>query len=207
MSAQQTVGFFGKLYCKFYLFKIPRVWGILWLKFFKMAYPGFSIGKRPRVYGAFSIHLMNGGRVEIGDDFHLVSEPRRAATTLFGRAQLTAFPDATIKLGNHVGLNGTAITAKKRVEIGDHTMIAQNVIIVDTDFHSKSPENRWGNVTTDLDKEVIIGKNVWIGMNSIILKGSRIGDNSILGAGSVLAGEIPANCIAAGNPARVIKDL
>ena len=53
----------------------------------------------------------------------------------------------------------------------------------------------------------IIGKNVFIGTRSIILKGSKIGDNTIIGAGSVVAGEIPCNVIAAGNPCKIIKKL
>ena len=57
------------------------------------------------------------------------------------------------------------------------------------------------------DKRVIIGKNVWIGMNSLILKNVTIGDNSIIGAGSVVVKDVPKNTIAAGNPAKVIKDL
>ena len=56
-------------------------------------------------------------------------------------------------------------------------------------------------------KPVSIGENVFIGCNSIILKGATIGDNTTIGAGSVVSGTIPANCIAAGNPARVIKRL
>jgi len=146
--------------------------------------------------------------MEVGDDFHLVSEPRRSAITQFSRGQFTVFPGAVIRLGNHVGLNGTALTAKRRIEIGDDTMIAANVIIVDSDFHTKwPPERRWTIATQEYDEEVIIGRNVWIGMNTVVLKGTRIGDNSIIGAGSVVTGAIPPNCLAAGNPARVISVL
>lgn len=146
--------------------------------------------------------------MEIGDDFHLVSSPRRSAITQFSRGQFTVFPGAVIRLGNHVGLNGTAVTAKRRIEIGDDTMIAANVVIVDSDFHVEwPPERRWTTNTSEFDEEVIIGRNVWIGMNTIVLKGTRIGDNTIIGAGSVVRGHIPGNCLAAGNPARVIRTL
>ncbi|GIR03084.1 MAG: hypothetical protein CM15mP12_6150 [Gammaproteobacteria bacterium] len=56
-------------------------------------------------------------------------------------------------------------------------------------------------------KEVEIEENVWIGERSIVLKGSKIGKNSIIGAGSVVAGDIPENCIFAGNPAKFVKKL
>ena len=56
-------------------------------------------------------------------------------------------------------------------------------------------------------KEVVIEDNVWIGEKSIILKGTKIGKNSIIGAGSVVSGEIPENVVYAGNPAREVKKL
>jgi acetyltransferase-like isoleucine patch superfamily enzyme len=85
-------------------------------------------------------------------------------------------------------------------------MVAPNVIIVDSDFHQAwPPETRFISDTSAFDKEVKIGCNVWIGMNTLVLKGSVIGDNSIIGAGSTVTGEIPPNCIAAGNPAIPIK--
>ena len=204
----KTVGFLGKLYCAIYIYRLTRLWGTLYLWFFKKAYPGFTVGRNAKIWGAFSLQLMEGGRMVIGEDFYLVSEPRRSAITQFSHAQFTVFPGACISLGRHVGLNGTALTSKCRIEIGDDTMIAANVIIVDSDFHSAwPPELRWSTSTKEFDKEVTIGRNVWIGMNTVILKGSRIGDNSIIGAGSVVSGDIPANVIAAGNPARVIRAL
>lgn len=203
--SERTVGFWGRIYCGMYIYRLTRLWGSIYLWFFIRAYPGLKVGRNPKVWGAFSLQLMEGGRMEIGDDFHLVSEPRRSAITQFSRGQFTVFPGAIIQLGKHVGLNGTAITSKRRIVIGDDTMIASNVIIVDSDFHVKWPtESRWNSSTAEFDEEVIIGSNVWIGMNTLVLKGSRIGDNSIIGAGSVVNGEIPANCIAAGNPARVL---
>jgi acetyltransferase-like isoleucine patch superfamily enzyme len=57
------------------------------------------------------------------------------------------------------------------------------------------------------DRRVKIGKNVWIGVNCIILKGVTIGENSILGAGSVVVNDIPPNVLVRGNPAKIIKNL
>lgn len=208
MAEEKTVRFLGKLYCHIFLYWLPRLLGVLSLKFFFSVYPGFKIGLRPKVWGRFSMQIFQGGRLEIGDDFHLVSEPKRSAITLFGLGQFTVFPSAIIKIGNHVGLNGTAITSKCCVEIGDETIIGPNVIIVDSDFHNTwPPESRWETSTQENDGEVKIGRNVWVGMNTIILKGSHIGDNSVIGAGSVVTGDIPADCIAAGNPARFQRDL
>jgi acetyltransferase-like isoleucine patch superfamily enzyme len=85
-------------------------------------------------------------------------------------------------------------------------MIAGNVIIMDSNFHNPWPPNeRLFFSGPQNDENVIIGKNCWIGLNSIILKGVNIGDNSVIGAGSLVLTDIPPNCLAAGNPAKVIK--
>ena len=82
-------------------------------------------------------------------------------------------------------------------------MIASDVTITDSDWHGIY--DRTDYVATP--KEVIIEENVWIGEKSIILKGTKIGKNSIIGAGSVVSGEVPDNVVFAGNPAREIKKL
>ena len=82
-------------------------------------------------------------------------------------------------------------------------MIASDVTITDSDWHGIY--DRTDYVATP--KEVIIEDNVWIGEKSIILKGSKIGKNSIIGAGSVVSGEVPENVVFAGNPAKEVKKL
>ena len=82
-------------------------------------------------------------------------------------------------------------------------MIASDVTITDSDWHGIY--DRTDYVATP--KEVIIEDNVWIGEKSIILKGSKIGKNSIIGAGSVVSDEVPENVVFAGNPAKEVKKL
>ncbi|WP_281277633.1 acyltransferase [Leptospira idonii] len=121
----------------------------------------------------------------------------------------TFSPSAQIKIGNGVGVNGVSITARtKTISIGDGTIIAANVCIMDSDFHSIfPPENRLTNPGLELDSDVIIGKNVWIGTRAVILKGVTIGDNSVIAAGSVVTRSIPENSIAGGVPATVKKSI
>ena len=168
----------------------------------------FFIGSNFKVWGSVIIKIIGEGSIKIGKNAHLVSDPKRSYITLFSKVQLTAYDSGKIEISDNVALNGTTITSKKYIKIGQGTMIAPNVIIVDSDFHQIWPsDKRFISSTSKFDKKVDIGKNVWIGMNSTILKGSIIGDNSIIGAGSVVSGIIPANCLAYGSPAKFIKTL
>jgi acetyltransferase-like isoleucine patch superfamily enzyme len=114
--------------------------------------------------------------------------------------------EAVIEIGNNVAINNcfTAICLSN-ITIDDNTLIGFNVTIMDFDAHGIEPDLRRGN--PGKHGAVHIGRNCWIGSNAAILKGVSIGDNSIIGLGSVVTGNIPANVIAAGNPCRVIKEI
>jgi maltose O-acetyltransferase len=87
-------------------------------------------------------------------------------------------------------------------------MLGANVTIADTDFHSLHPAQRSGHAHPTVGIAAVrIGKRVFIGTNAIILKGVTVGDNSVVGAGSVVTRSIPENSIVAGNPCRVIRAL
>ena len=112
--------------------------------------------------------------------------------------------NGSISLGNYILISpGTSIRSAERIDIGDSTMIASDVVITDSDWHGIY--DRTDYVATP--KPVKIHKNVWIGERSIILKGTQIGENSIIGAGSVVNGNIPPNSVYAGNPAKEVKKL
>jgi acetyltransferase-like isoleucine patch superfamily enzyme len=190
--------------------KIQLLKGKISILYNLLLYPNFKIEKPYWVWGKLFIRMYepNNQFISIGKELRLVSNPYRAGITLFSPSKITTFNNSIVKIGNHVGLSGTVISCRKSISIGDYTMIAPNVIILDTDFHPLwPPENRWTEQGLEYDKEVVIGSNVWIGMNTIILKGSIIGDNSIIGAGSVVSGTIPPNVIAGGNPAKVIREM
>ena len=110
-----------------------------------------------------------------------------------------------IYLGSNVMLNyGCVILDVSFVRIGDDTLIGPNTHIY-TACHSMDAGERKKNI--EFGKPVTIGKNVWIGGNCCILPGVTIGDNTVIGAGSIVTKDIPNNVMAAGNPARVIKKL
>ena len=119
----------------------------------------------------------------------------------------------SIYIGNDVvvGMNCTFVD-NEEIRIGDRVMIAPNVQIY-TASHPVLPQERfianWQEVSATFfrtwAKAVVIGDNVWIGGGAILLPGVTVGENTVIGAGSVVTHSIPANCMAAGNPCRVIR--
>ncbi len=101
--------------------------------------------------------------------------------------------------------NNVQVIAEERVTIGEHCLIGDAVLILDSDFHNLSPSSRHN--LPGLSAPVILGDNVFVGSRSIILKGVTIGKDSVIGAGSVVVRSIPPGVIAAGNPAKVIRPL
>lgn len=88
--------------------------------------------------------------------------------------------------------------------IGDCVLIGPNVTIA-TAGHPIEPELR--QQAAQFNVPVRIGNNVWIGANSVVLPGVTIGDNSVIGAGSIVTRDIPANVVAVGNPCRVLREI
>lgn len=97
---------------------------------------------------------------------------------------------------------GVRISSGSRITIGDNCMMASGVYITDADWHGIYDRAGFGKALP-----VSISDNVWIGDRAMICKGVSIGENSIIGAGSVVVNPVPANVIAAGNPARVLRVL
>lgn len=130
-----------------------------------------------------------------------------------GRQQQCIFfvgENAELKIGNNVGMSATAIICDKHIRIGDDVKIGGNVVIYDTDFHPLDPTLRKVRAFEKyhtMRKDVVIENSVFIGAHSTILKGVHIGENSIIGAGSVVTKSIPENEIWGGNPAKFIRKL
>ena len=107
---------------------------------------------------------------------------------------------AHIVIGDNCGFSGTVISSPLSIKIGNNVRCGANTLITDTDFHND--DSRAGN-----NKETIIDDNVWLGVGVKVMKGVHIGKNSMIGAGSIVTKDIPANVIAAGIPCKVIKNL
>ena len=183
--------------------------GFLSLMFYRIIFKNIRTGQNIKCWGRMLISKSPLSSITIGNSCVLVSSKLRATIAIFSPVKISAYNKSVIIIGDKVSMNGTCITCRSTsVQIGDNTMIASNVIIVDSDFHAPwPPEDRTHNMGYERDSSVKIGENVWLGMNTIVLKGVSIGDNSIITAGSVVVENIPANVVAGGVPARVIKSL
>lgn len=122
-----------------------------------------------------------------------------------GKTVLFAGQRGHIEIGNGVGISNCVIFSQMCINIGDETCIGAGCKIYDTDFHSVNPDYRLNGNTDIPALPVVIGKRVFIGANVTILKGVTIGDEAVVGAGSIVTKDIPAGEIWAGNPARFIR--
>lgn len=162
------------------------------------------------------IFAKKGSNLTIGDNVTVKSSFLSNLVGLYSRSIIvTRHPEAYIHIGNNVGISGATIYARKGISIGDNTAIGGNCKILDNDFHPIEAEARLqllqdahgGESELVPTREIKIGKNCFIGCNSIILKGTELGDGCVVGAGAVVAGKFPPNSVIVGNPGRVIKTL
>jgi acetyltransferase-like isoleucine patch superfamily enzyme len=112
---------------------------------------------------------------------------------------------AEIVIGEGSRFSGTVIAAAEQILVGKGVLCGANVLITDFDWHPVEPHLRHNGQA--LSKRVIIGDNVWLGVNSIVLRGVKIGKNSVVAANSLVTHNVPANVIAGGNPCMVLKRL
>ena len=144
-------------------------------------------GKLPLLYTA--------GEVKLGARLGLRGPTVRCE---IGAAEKSAF----LHIGNRVYMNnGASVVAHCGIEIGDGSFVADYVTITDSNFHALDPQH------PPRSAPVVIGRNVWIGTRTLVMPGSKIGDHTVVAAGSVVRGDLPPRVLAAGNPAQPVKDL
>ena len=126
------------------------------------------------------------------------------------RSQICVLQGASLKIGDNTGMSQVAITCAKRIVIGSNVKIGAGTLIFDTNFHStdyRLRRNRVDDSNNSIKADVVIEDDCFIGARCIIGKGVHIGARSIIAAGSVVVKDIPRDCIAGGNPCRVIKQI
>lgn len=140
------------------------------------------------------LYRMRGGTVRTGKMLKV--------RNYVARSEIGAGPNAQLIIGDGVFINqGVSVVASQHIEIGAETMIGDFAAIYDSNYHQIDPDH------PDVAAPVTIGANVWLGRGSIVLPGSKIGDHTVVAANSVVRGSLPARVLAAGNPAKVVREL
>lgn len=167
---------------------------------------GARIGKNFNVMGSASI--AGSGNIVIGDNFCMTNGCAiNPISSNVNGAFFTDSADATITIGNNVGMSSTRMWIHDSLSIGNNVKIGAGVLLIDTDCHPISYKVRRNSNEGTFSAPIVIEDDVWVGAQSIVLKGVTIGARSIIGAGSVVTKSIPADCIAAGNPCKVIRKI
>lgn len=170
---------------------------------------GINIGKHMKLIGWPFLFRYPKAQIHIGDSCSINSSFFANLIGLYQRTIMVARCEGIIEIGDCVGISGSTLYAREKIAIGNHVTIGANTKIFDNDFHHLSAEARrmGGGERQLVTKPVVIGDDVFIGCNCIILKGTTIGNGCVIGAGSVVHGEFPDCCVIAGNPARIVKEI
>ena len=148
-----------------------------------------------------NVLLEQGAHIETTQSFELFKSTQQPAlilgrfSSIYPPTMFDLGPAGRVAIGAHTMLNGPRIICDREIQIGDYCLIAWNVILMD---NYRAPRE-------NIPRPIRIENNVWIGFDSIVLPGVTIGENSIIGARSVVRESVPPNCTVAGNPARIVR--
>jgi len=151
-----------------------------------------SVGRLSRISGRLTVK--NKGEFVVGRNVSFHAKPFQSSISVNKRA--------TLWVGDNVFFNyGIDIGCTKSIRIGSNTIIGPMVNMIDSNFHPVDVDDR------SQSRDIIISDNVWIGRGALILPGVTIGCNTVIAAGSVVTRDIPANVLAGGTPAKVIREI
>ena len=149
-----------------------------------------QLGERSWLYSNFAFRhykSMQPTGVKIGHD-----------TGLYNGTFFDLGPNGEVTIGNFCTLVGAIFATNGKVQIGDYSFLAHEVVLADS--FGAVPGGK-----KDSANGIIIGENVWIGANAVLLGGTKIGDGAIIGAAAVVDFEVPSHSIVAGNPGKIMK--
>lgn len=158
-----------------------------------------ALGKFATIIKPWYVEVF-GSPVSVGDHVTIVAtSDHRVRLSVWSDEQVSG----QIQIGDYVIIcPGVRVSSASKIHIGDNCMLASGVYLTDSDWH-----DIYNRIAIGKTDPIHITDNVWIGDGAIVCKGVSIGENTIIGAGSVVVNSIPSDCIAAGNPARVVKHL
>jgi acetyltransferase-like isoleucine patch superfamily enzyme len=160
-----------------------------------------SVGKRFRMEQL--PYLVGRGRIVLGEGVRLSGKPAFGFSNCHDDS-----PVLTVGDHSFIG-HGCTFTVGRSVTVGARCLLARDVKVYDLDGHPLDAARRAAGERPDQDdcRPVTLGDDVWVGTGALILKGVTVGDRSVVGAGSVVTGDVPPDVVVAGNPARVVKRL
>jgi acetyltransferase-like isoleucine patch superfamily enzyme len=164
------------------VFAARRAW-------YRRRYPNLVVGDGVLFIG--KLRLRGGTRLVLGDDVRV-------------RQEVIVNGGGTVTVGHDTLLNGCWIGAADRVDVGAWCLVS-DCNISDTDYHNLLPAQRHTALTPKAVSPVTLGRNVWVGARAIVLKGTTVGDDTVIGSGAVVRGTVPAGVVVAGNPAVVVR--
>lgn len=178
----------------------------LLLFLYKRVFNKLSVGENVVFNGRPLLRIY--GRCVLGDNLVFNGKTEYNTVGIFKRCSIFVGMGAELFVGDNSGFSGVSIHCEKKIIIGQYCNFGGNVSIWDTDFHSLDyMERRMLDVSKVKNRDIVVGDDVFVGANSIILKGVKIGDRAIIGAGSVITHDIPSDQIWAGNPAKFIRNI
>lgn len=180
-----------------------RIFMFNWLWYFICFCKGVKLGKKIIFNGNPIIRRYPNSTIRFGNNCTFNSAKESLSIGLSQPCSFVTWDEnAQIIFGNNSGASGVKIQARSTIQIGDNVLIGAGSNIFDNDSHHSDPHKRIQDIIPS--KPIKIEDNVFIGMQCVILKGVTIGRNAVIGARSVVFNDIPENCIAWGNPCKVI---
>lgn len=200
------------------LIKIPsfinRNFYTYWNKFLFKIYD-IDFKDNMSVFGHIFLRIRPNASIKIGNNFNFTSGVGINPLSRNKKGYIFVAENGILNIGDNVGISSSCLWVKEKVIIGNNVFIGADCIIMDTDAHNldyrirrEREVNKKGftkDVLTAKSSPIIIGDDVLIGTRCIILKGVKIGNRTVIGSGSIVTTSIPDDCIAAGNPCKVIR--
>lgn len=176
-------------------YKISTIYGRIFVRL-----KGIALGKGVVFRGNTYFTRATLGDISIGSNCTFNSASKSNLIGINRPCIITANPNSKIIIGNNCGFSGVVIGCFSKIEIEDNVRVGANVTITDGDWHLN-------DYRSSKPRPILIKNNVWLGVNVTVLKGVTIGENSVIGANSVVTKDVPSNVIAAGNPCEIIKSI